>query len=90
MPISIIEAMMCGKPIVATAVGGTCELIEGGVDGLLVPPQDPSSLAAAITKMLGDSSMCLKLGENARGRLYKEFTMDIMVRRLIELYENLL
>ncbi len=90
MSISIIEAMMCGKPIVATAVDGTCELIKSEVDGLLVPPQDPSSLATTIAKMLKDSRMCLKLGENARKRSYKEFTMDVMARRLIELYENLL
>lgn len=90
MPISIIEAMMCGKPIVATAVDGSRELVRNGVDGLLVSPQDPHALTAALMKTIADDSMRSHFGKCARERAYKEFTMDVMVERLMNLYTELL
>ncbi len=90
MPISVIEAMICGKPIVATAVDGTCDLIRNGADGFLVPPKDPSAFAMAVIRMLDDSAIRLRFGGNARKHAHEEFTMDIMVQRLIKLYEELL
>ncbi len=90
MPISILEAMMYGKPIVATAVDGTCELIRNGIEGVLVPTKDPFALATALVNLMADDSMRLRLGKGARHRAYKEFTMDVMVRRLMKLYEELL
>jgi len=88
LSISIIEAMMFGKPIVATAVDGTCEQIRNGIDGLLVPAGDHISLANAIKSLLNNKQMQLQYGQSAKKRAYEEFTMNIMSERLIKLYEE--
>jgi glycosyltransferase involved in cell wall biosynthesis len=66
LPLSIIEAMACGKAIVATAVGGTPELIRHEYSGLLVSPSDPQALADALIKLLKDPVLRTRLGRNAR------------------------
>lgn len=88
LSISIMEAMMFGKPIVATAVDGTCEQIRDGIDGLLVPAGNHVSLAGAITSLLNNEQMRLQYGQSAKKRAYEEFTMDVMSERLIKLYEE--
>jgi glycosyltransferase involved in cell wall biosynthesis len=90
LPISIIEAMMCRRAIVATRVGGTPEAIRDRIDGLLVPPNDAPSLASALMEVLSDGNMRSRLGESARKRAYEEFTMDAMIKRLTGLYERVL
>jgi len=90
LSISILEAMIYGKPIVATAVDGTCEQIRDGIDGLLVPVGDPVSLADAIANLLNDEKMRLQYGQSAKKRVYEEFTMDIMSDKLMMLYKQLL
>lgn len=63
MPVSVIEAMACGTPIVATAVGGTPELIADGISGILVQPSDPEALARAVIKLLQDDDLRLQFGK---------------------------
>jgi glycosyltransferase involved in cell wall biosynthesis len=60
-----VEAMMQGRAVVATNHGGTVELIEDAVTGMLVPPSDPKSLAAAIESLLADRPMREKMGQAA-------------------------
>jgi glycosyltransferase involved in cell wall biosynthesis len=87
----IIEAQAMGRPVVATAHGGSCETIEPEVTGWLVPPRDPASLAEAIGKALA-------LGESERSRLARRtiahvagrYTRQAMCARTIEVYEELL
>jgi glycosyltransferase involved in cell wall biosynthesis len=66
LPLSIIEAMACGKAIVATAVGGTPELIRHEYNGFLVSPSDPQALANALIRLLKDPVLRTRLGCNAR------------------------
>jgi glycosyltransferase involved in cell wall biosynthesis len=88
-PLSVMEYMAAGKPVVATAVGGVPDLIEDGVHGLLVPARRPDELAAGIAELLSDRERAERMGEQARLRQQEEFTLDAFVRRVEDLYEEL-
>ena len=88
-PLAVMEYMESARPIVATRVGGVPDLIEDGVHGLLAEPGDVPGLAAAIRLMLTDREGARRMGEAARERRRREFTVDLMVRRLEALYERL-
>jgi glycosyltransferase involved in cell wall biosynthesis len=89
MPLAIIEYMAGGAPIVSTAVGGVPELIEDGVHGLLVSPEDPAELAAAMQRLLEDRALAERLGQAAQQRQRANYDLDVVVRRLQELYLEL-
>jgi glycosyltransferase involved in cell wall biosynthesis len=78
-PLSILEAMAAGLPVVAAAVGGVPELIEHGGTGLLVPPADPAALAAALERLLRDAGLRRALGAAGRARVRARF--DIVTLR---------
>jgi glycosyltransferase involved in cell wall biosynthesis len=88
-PLAVMEYMESARPIVATRVGGVPDLIEDGVHGLLVEPGDVTGLAAAIRRMLADREAARRMGEAARERRRREFTVELMVRRLEALYGHL-
>lgn len=88
-PLAVMEYMAAGAPIVATAVGGVPELIEDGVHGLLVPPSDPSALAAAIGRLLADRALASRLADGAVARQRATYDLDVTVGRLEALYEEL-
>ena len=86
---AVLEAMAAGLPVVATAVGGTPEVVVNGVTGLLVPPRDPDTLAQAITRLLRDPDLRLKMGRAGRERVEKYFSVERMVQATEALYEEL-
>jgi glycosyltransferase involved in cell wall biosynthesis len=88
-PLSVMEYMAAAKPIVSTRVGGVPELVEDGVHAVLVPPRDPQALAQAVAELLRDPERARQLGEAAHERQRQEFSLDAMVRRIEELYEEL-
>jgi glycosyltransferase involved in cell wall biosynthesis len=88
-PLSVMEYMDAGLPIVATDVGGLPELIEDGVSGLLVPPRDPAALAGAIEALLEDQTKAERLGREARER-GRRHGVDAWVARIEALYDELL
>lgn len=79
---TLLEAMSVGAPIVATDVSGTTEAVRPGTDALVVPPDDPAALAAALKKLLGDRELAARLGESARARAMERFGVDRMVTGL--------
>ncbi len=87
---AILEAMGAGKPVVATAVGGTPEAVIDGLTGLLVPARDAVSLAGAMLDIVGSSAESQRLGEAARRRVRQQFDVDVMVRRYEQLYADAL
>jgi glycosyltransferase involved in cell wall biosynthesis len=89
MPNAVLEYMAAGRPIVATAVGATSELIGNGEQGLLVPPGDPAALAGGITRLVDDAALAQRLGEAARQRAWQHYSREAMVRRFEEMYEQL-
>ena len=90
LPNSVLESMACGVPVVGTAVGGTPELIEDGVTGLLVPPRDPVALADRVVWLLKEPAVAHRLAERGRHKVEQEFTIERMVAQFHALYRDLL
>ena len=90
LSISVLEAMAMGRPIVATTIGSNRELIDDGVSGLLVPPDDAAALAAAISSLLGDPDRAARFGDAARERFEAGFTERAMKDAIWNLYAGLL
>ncbi|MEN3284946.1 MAG: hypothetical protein V7607_6086 [Solirubrobacteraceae bacterium] len=88
-PLSVLEYMEAGLPVVATRVGGLPDLIDDGVHGLLVPRRDPAALAGALHALLGDPGRRRAMGEAGRRRRREQFDFEVMVQRLEDLYERL-
>jgi glycosyltransferase involved in cell wall biosynthesis len=89
-PLSVMEYMEAGKPVVSTRVGGLPDLVAEGVNGLLVEPRDPAALAGALAEVLGDPERARRMGEAGRARRREEFSIEATARRCGELYEELL
>jgi len=87
IPNVLLEAMAMGLPVVATQVSGIPELVEDGVNGLLVPPDDPPALAQAIARLLDDPALASRLGEAARATVLARFDNDRNLRQLLALLE---
>lgn len=90
LPLSLIEAMGAGLPVVATRVFGVPEVVTDDVTGLLVPPADTASLGVAIARLAGDAAARKRLGQAAREFVLPRFNISHYVRELTELYERLL
>ncbi|MGR4852655.1 glycogen synthase [Streptomyces sp. LARHCF252] len=93
-PLGIVnlEAMACGTPVVASAVGGIPEVVDDGRTGLLVPAGDDfeAGLARAMDSVLGDPEAAGRMGEAGRERAVGEFGWDAVARRTVRLYEEIL
>ena len=88
LPMTVLEAMAHARPVVATPVGGTPEVVVDGETGLLVPPRDPEALAAALRRLLEDADLRRSMGEAGRRRVAAEFTADRMAERVLAVYER--
>jgi glycosyltransferase involved in cell wall biosynthesis len=82
------EAMACGAPVVATTAGAFPEVIEDGQSGLLVPPRDAAALADAIERLMKDSYVRRKLGQQARRRISEHFSWRETAVRTLALYQD--
>jgi glycosyltransferase involved in cell wall biosynthesis len=86
-PIAVLEYMDAGVPVVATSVGGVPAVLADGVDGLLVPADDPAALAAGVERLLGDPELRSRLSRSARRRRSECFTIERAVQEIERLYE---
>ncbi len=87
---AVLEAMAAGLAVIATYVGGSAEAIQPGTGGLLVPPRDPAALGAALLSLAGDPDLRARLGNAARMRATRDFSLDACVERYAALYRGLL
>ena len=90
VPLALLEAMFAGKGIAASAVGGVPEVVTPEREALLVPPDDPASLASALARLLDDSALRCRLGHAARARADRAFTVETMVDGYLHLYTDAL
>ncbi|MCD6219722.1 GT4 family glycosyltransferase PelF, partial [Candidatus Calescamantes bacterium] len=88
-PITVLEAMACSIPVVATSVGGTPELIEEGKTGFLIPPENPHILSEAIINLLKNEELGKEMGKYGKERV-KSFSIEKMVEKTEFLYDKLL
>lgn len=88
-PLSVLEYMAAGKPVVATRVGGVPDVVEDGVTGFLVDPQDPNGLASAVAQLLDDPSRAAAMGRAGRERCRRKFSIENTTRQIEGLYEEL-
>jgi glycosyltransferase involved in cell wall biosynthesis len=88
-PLSVMEYMAAGKPVVATRVGGVPDLVRDGVTGLLVEPKDPDGLAAAMVSLLRDPARAEQMGRAGQELRCREFSIENTTRRVEALYREL-
>lgn len=88
MPNALLEAMAAGCAVVTSDVPGCRDLVTNEKTGLLVPPRDPAALAAAVERLLDDESLRRRLGDQAGREVEEKYTIDRMVGRYGELYEE--
>jgi alpha-maltose-1-phosphate synthase len=90
-PLGIVnlEAMACGTAVVGSRVGGIPEVVADGVTGLLVPPDDPASLAIALNELLRDPDRAVAMGQAGRERAVKEFSWETVAAQTVGLYAEL-
>ena len=88
MPLTVIEAAAAGRPVVATAVDGTPEVVREGETGALVPPADPAALARALLAMLGDADAAERMGREAYRWAHERFDVDAHVEATARVYRE--
>jgi glycosyltransferase involved in cell wall biosynthesis len=89
LPMSLLEAAACGRPLVATDVPGCREIARPGVNALLVPADVPSALAEAINRMACDSELRRRFGQAGRRIVEAEYSSEIVGREVLALYDRL-
>ena len=90
LPLSVLEAMASARPVVATDVAGSNEVVRHAESGLLVPPADPRALADAIRRVLSDRVEAERLARAGRARVEREFSVERMVRGVEAVYDQVL
>lgn len=89
LPMALLEAMATGQPAVASHVGDVDKAIQDGMSGLLVPPANPTALAAALARLAASPDLRLNLGRAAADRINQQFSARQMARQYCRLYDSL-
>jgi glycosyltransferase involved in cell wall biosynthesis len=87
---TLLEAMAAGQAIVCTDVGGPAEVLEDGETALLVPPEDPDAMAAALHRLLSDPALAGRLGVSARNKIRVDFNQHTVAKQVIEFINGIL
>lgn len=90
LPLSVLEAMVCSRPVVATDVGGTRDAVIDGVNGLLVASKSPGQLSESIMDLLNDPVKMKTMGESGLSIVREKFSIEKYIKRLQEMYDELL
>jgi glycosyltransferase involved in cell wall biosynthesis len=85
---SLLDAMACGKPVVATTAGGMPEVVADGETGLLVPPRDDAAMAAAVVRLLRDQRLRTAMGAAGERRVREMFSAERMVQDTLAVYRR--
>lgn len=90
LPMCLLEAMAAGRPVIATRVGAVPKLINTEQTGLLVDPGDEDGIARAILRLLHDTELARRLGENGRTHVARHFSAEAMAKSYMEKYQEVL
>jgi len=90
LPTSLLEAMACGRPVIAAAVSGNLDIIENQKNGLLVPPHQPEQLADAILNLIAKPTLAQQMGIEARATVCNHYSWDVVGKRYLQEYQVLL
>lgn len=90
LPMTVLEAMAAGKPVVATRVGAIPSVLQDGEAGLLVAPGDGNSLRQALATLLSDPALCARLGRHGQWYVQQNYTSEVMARNYIRMYRDVL
>jgi glycosyltransferase involved in cell wall biosynthesis len=90
IPMTLLEGAAAGRPLLATDTPGCREIVRPGVNGILVPPRDPASLASAIEALLRDPDRRRRMGEESRRIAVEEFSQERVVGDILALYDSML
>ena len=88
MPLVIAEAMACGKAVIGSNVDGVPEIVQDGNTGVLVPPDDPKSLADALIRLSSDSALRDALSRQGKEWAFREYNWEVIAKRYIDLLEG--
>lgn len=88
-PYVLLEAMAMSRPVVITPTGLAVDMIEPGVNGLLVPFHDPAATASAVGELLADPALSARMGQAARELVVKSYSTDVMIDSLARVYQEL-
>ncbi|MEM6615975.1 MAG: glycosyltransferase family 4 protein [Pseudomonadota bacterium] len=89
MPRAMLEAAACGRPLIVTDLPGPREFVRDGVEGLVVPPEDPDALADAIARLVGDAELRKRMGSAARERFLSGYTERDVKRAIANAYRTI-
>ena len=89
-PVTVLEALSCGTPVVATNVGGIPEVIQNNETGILIPPSNPVSLAKAIDHLLENEDIRLEMTRRGRENVQKQYSLENACKKLRLIYKQLL
>ncbi|MBI5075473.1 MAG: glycosyltransferase family 4 protein [Nitrospirae bacterium] len=90
MPNSLLEAMACRLPVIATRIGGTVDVLEDNENGIIVPSGDDDELAKAILRLLEDDACCARLADSAIHTIRERFSIDSVASRYVALYRRMI
>jgi glycosyltransferase involved in cell wall biosynthesis len=86
---SLLEAMSMQLAVIASPVSGTADIVEDGKDGLLIPPDSPEELARSMACVIQDAPLMLRLGQEARVKVTRHFSLDHVAEQYSQLYRSL-
>jgi glycosyltransferase involved in cell wall biosynthesis len=89
MPVVLLEAMACGLPVVTTPIAGIPDLVQDGVNGLLVGQRDVTGLADALQRLAEDAGLRVRLGQAARQTILQEFQIQHNASKLVRIFEEI-
>lgn len=90
LPLAVLEAMGCGRPVIASSVGGIVDAIDDGVTGLLVPPADAEALALSLLRLLRDGDLADRIGRRAREHAVERFGLSRFAASIRSVYDEFL
>lgn len=89
-PMALIEAMACKRPVIGSAVGGIPYVLDGGQNGLLIPPGDAGALATACRRLLADDDLCARLASNGRRAVETRYAWPNLLNNYMDVFRSLL